>query len=173
MDDRPGARTLVMLRHAKSSWDYDVADHDRPLSGRGERDAKAAGQLLGRRHLLPDLVICSSAARTRQTWAGAISGGASSRDVRYTRAVYGAWVPELVGLLRQAPDDVRTLLLLGHAPGIPDLVSYLCTRTRSSAWAQLDAKYPTSGLAVASVPGAWRDLGRACAELVSFDIPRG
>ena len=61
-------RTLVPVRHAKSSWDYDVDDHERPLSGRGRRDAEALGQLLSQRSLRPDLVFCSTATRTRQTW---------------------------------------------------------------------------------------------------------
>ena len=61
-------RTLVIVRHAKSSWDYDVDDHERPLSARGRRDAEALGRLLSQRSLRPDLVFCSTATRTRQTW---------------------------------------------------------------------------------------------------------
>ena len=82
-------------------------------------------------------------------------------------------MPELVGLVRRRRTRCRTLLLLGHAPGIPDLVEHLCVRTDSADWAQLDQKYPTSGLVVINVPGPWREVGNFRAELVSFAIPRG
>ena len=75
-------RTLVIVRHAKSSWDYDVDDHERPLSARGRRDAEALGRLLSQRSLRPDLVFCSTATRTRQTWEYARAGGASAGEVR-------------------------------------------------------------------------------------------
>ena len=65
------------------------------------------------------------------------------------------------------------MLLLGHSPGIPDLVEHLCVRTDSADWTQLDQKYPTSGVAVVAVPGPWRELGSSSAELTAFAIPRG
>jgi phosphohistidine phosphatase len=168
-----GGRTLIAVRHAKSSWDHDVEDHDRPLSGRGRRDADALGRLLVQRALRPDLVLCSTAARTRETWERAHAVGATAGEVRLVRGIYHAWVPELVRLLRQTPDDVATVLLLGHSPGVPDLVEHICIRTDSADWAQLDQKYPTSGVAVANVPVPWRELGSSTADLVAFAIPRG
>ena len=171
--DPPAGRTLVAVRHAKSSWDHDVEDHDRPLSGRGRRDADALGRLLVQRALIPDLVLCSTATRTRETWERAQAVGATAGEVRLVRGIYHAWVPELVRLLRQVPDELVTVLLLGHSPGIPDLVEHICVRTDSPAWAQLDQKYPTSGLAVVNVPVPWRELGRSSAHLVTFAIPRG
>jgi phosphohistidine phosphatase len=93
--------------------------------------------------------------------------------VVYERAIYHAWVPELVGLVRQTPDAVSTLLMIGHAPGIPDLVEHLCVRTDSADWAQLDHKFPTSGLVVIKVPGPWPEIGKGRAELASFTVPRG
>ncbi len=171
--DSSGARTLIAVRHAKSSWEHDVEDHDRPLSGRGRRDADALGRLLAQRSLEPDLVLCSTAARTRETWERAHAAGATAGEVRLVRGIYHAWVPELVRLLRQTPDEVSTVLLLGHSPGIPDLVEHICVRTDSADWAQLDQKYPTSGVAVVRVPGPWRELGRSTADLADFAIPRG
>jgi phosphohistidine phosphatase len=168
-----GGRTLIAVRHAKSSWDHDVEDHDRPLSGRGRRDADALGRLLVQRGLIPDLVLCSTATRTRETWERAQAVGASAGEVRLVRGIYHAWVPELVRLVRQTPDELATVLLLGHSPGIPDLVEHICIRTDSADWAQLDQKYPTSGLAVVNVPCPWRELGSSTADLVTFAIPRG
>ena len=168
-----GGRTLLAVRHAKSSWDHDVEDHDRPLSGRGRRDADALGRLLVQRGLAPDLVLCSTATRTRETWERAHAVGATAGEVRLVRGIYHAWVPELVRLVRQTPDELGTVLLLGHSPGIPDLVEHICIRTDSADWAQLDQKYPTSGLAVVNVPCPWRELGTSTADLVTFAIPRG
>jgi phosphohistidine phosphatase len=165
--------TLIAVRHAKSSWDFDLEDHDRPLSGRGRRDADAIGRLLTQRSLRPDLVLCSTSERTQETWKRAAAVGAEAGDVRLERGIYHAWVPELVRLIRALPEEVSTVLMLGHAPGIPDLVEHLCQRTGSADWAQLDAKYPTSGVAIISVPGPWRSIGQGRAELVSFTVPRG
>ena len=166
-------RTLVLVRHAKSSWDYDVDDHERPLSARGRRDAEALGRLLSQRSLTPDLVFCSTATRTRQTWEYAKAGGASAGEVQYLREIYHAWVPELLTLIRDVPNEIRTLLVLGHAPGIPDLVEHLCVRTDSPDWTQMDSKFPTSALGVVKVPGPWAELGKGRAELDSFVVPRG
>jgi phosphohistidine phosphatase len=166
-------RTLVLVRHGKSSWDLDVDDHERPLSARGRRDAEAIGRWLSERSLRPDLVLCSTAFRTKQTWEYAMAGGATAGEVQYRREVYHAWVPELLALVREVPDEIHTLLVLGHAPGIPDLVEHVCVRTQSRDWAQMDSKFPTSGLAVVSVPGPWSELGKARAELASFAVARG
>jgi phosphohistidine phosphatase len=167
------ARTLVIVRHAKSSWEFDVDDHERPLSARGRRDAEAMGRLLSQQSLHPDLVLCSTATRTRQTWEHAKAGGASAGEIRYLREIYHAWVPELLTIIRDIPDEIHTLLVLGHAPGIPDLVEHLCIRTDSPDWTRMDSKFPTSALAVVKVPGAWAKLGKDRAELGSFVVPRG
>jgi phosphohistidine phosphatase len=166
-------RTLVIVRHAKSSWDFDVDDHERPLSGRGRRDAEALGQLLSQRSLGPDLVLCSTATRTRQTWEYAKAGGATAGEVQYLRGIYHAWVPELLAMIREVPDQIHTLLVLGHAPGIPDLVEHICVRTDSPDWTQMDSKFPTSALAIVNVPGPWSELGKDRAELGGFLVPRG
>jgi phosphohistidine phosphatase len=166
-------RTLVLVRHGKSSWDFDVDDHERPLSGRGRRDAEALGRLLDQLSLRPDLVFCSTATRTRQTWEFAKAGGATAAEIQYLREIYHAWVPELVTIIRDVPDEIHTLLVLGHAPGIPDLVEHLCVRTDSPDWIQMDSKFPTSALAVVNVPGPWGELGKGRAELASFIVPRG
>lgn len=172
MDTDPG-RTLVLVRHAKSSWDLDVEDADRPLSGRGRRDARAIGELLASRSLRPDLVLCSTATRTRQTWQGASEGGVGCREVRYERSIYHAWVPELIALIRAVPESVHTLLMLGHAPGIPDLVGHLAARERDSTlWARLDAKFPTAAVALLAIPGAWADVGKGRAQLADYQVAR-
>ena len=166
-------RTLVLVRHGKSSWDLDVDDHERPLSARGRRDAEAIGRFLSEHSMRPDLVYCSTATRTRQTWECAMAGGATAKEVQYRREIYQAWVPELLKLIRSAPEEINSLLVLGHAPGVPDLVEYICVRTQSKDWAQLDNKFPTSGLAVVNVPGPWNELGKDRPGFDSFVVARG
>ncbi len=171
--DASGPRTLVLVRHAKSSWDLDVDDHDRPLSGRGRRDAQAIGRWLTDQRVRPDLVLCSSAARTRETWARTAASGLTDVPVRLESSLYRAWVPELVTMLRGLPDAVSTALLVGHAPGVPDLVEHLCPRTDAEDWNRLEAKFPTSGVALVEVPGAWTEIGKGRARLRQFAVPRG
>jgi phosphohistidine phosphatase len=167
-------RTLVLLRHAKSSWDTDEPDHERPLAPRGRRDAKAVGQYLAAQGLRPDVVLCSTARRTRQTWDQAVKGGAKGGDVRYLDEIYDASVTELVEVLHDAPADARSILLLGHAPGIPRLMDYLAIRRSDSpVWERAEQDFPTSGLAVLELESPWSDIGEAVAELTAFEAPRG
>jgi phosphohistidine phosphatase len=163
--DGPGGspRTLFLLRHAKSSWDHPVGDHDRPLSGRGVRDARALGRLIAERGWWPDLVLCSSALRARQTWQQAAAAGAGAREVRFTERVYAAMADELLDLIREAPDELRSLMIIGHGPGLPALADQLC--------GPLNRKYATSGLAVLRVGQPWSALDRA--DLMAFELPRG
>jgi phosphohistidine phosphatase len=173
-EPEPADRTLVLVRHAKSSWDLDVDDHERPLSGRGRRDALAIGQELKRRDIIPDLLLCSTAVRTRQTWEQADRGGAQALEVRYVPEIYHAWVPELISIIRGLPDSASTVLMLGHAPGIPDLVQFLAARDSGSPhWARLDEKFPTAALAILAISGPWSDVGRSRARLAAFEVARG
>ena len=112
-------RMLVLVRHGKSSWDLDVDDHERPLSARGRRDAEAIGRFLSERSLRPDLVYCSTATRTRQTWECAMAGGATAGEVQYRREIYQAWVPELMKLIRTCASRDQHLAGAWTCPGHP------------------------------------------------------
>jgi phosphohistidine phosphatase len=122
----PPTRTLVLLRHAKSAWPDGVPDHDRPLAGRGRRDAPAAGRWLRATGHVPGQVVCSTAQRARQTWQLAESGlmegqAGSAPRVGFERQVYGASAADLLGLIRQTPTDIESLLLVGHEPAMSGL----------------------------------------------------
>lgn len=166
--------TLYLLRHAKSSWDEPLPDHERPLSTRGVRDARAAGHLLAVRGWRPDLVLCSTAVRTRQTWQRAHAAGADAGEVRYVEEIYAASADRLITLVRATAEEVGSLMLIGHAPGLPDLAESLGRRPEpGDAWARMDAKYPTAGLTVLQVPASWADTAPGRAELDAFEVPRG
>ncbi|MFF3399947.1 SixA phosphatase family protein [Streptomyces sp. NPDC002659] len=166
-------RRLVVLRHAKSAWPDDVADYERPLAPRGRRDAPAAGRWLREADCVPDLALCSTARRTRRTWdlASAEFGGTTPviHDVR----LYGATEAELLDVVREAPAHVRTLLLVGHNPGLQDLVLMLAGEADGVALERTRTKFPTSAIAVLRVPGAWSDLDEGAARLTEMVVPRG
>lgn len=111
-------RRLILLRHAKSAWPGDVADHERPLAPRGRRDAPAAGRWLRKAGLAPDLVLCSTARRARETWQLAEENLGADPETVFEQRVYGASSAELLDLARQTPADIGTLLIVGHDPAM-------------------------------------------------------
>ncbi|MFE1447678.1 SixA phosphatase family protein [Streptomyces olivaceoviridis] len=166
-------RRLVVLRHAKSAWPEGVEDHRRPLAPRGLRDAPAAGRALAA-GTLPDLALCSTAVRARRTWELASAEWATPPPVRYDRRLYAAGVPELLEVVREAPPEVRTLLLIGHNPGLEELVLTLAADGLDDSLDRVRAKFPTSAIAVLAWHGAdWPALSPGAALLTSFTVPRG
>ncbi|MBI1376043.1 MAG: histidine phosphatase family protein [Frankiales bacterium] len=180
----PGpARTLVVLRHAKSAYPPGVPDHDRPLSPRGVADARATGAWLRDRFPALDHVVVSSARRTRGTWTlvAAEVGyiGAAGYDVAspgpltVDPRVYDATADELLTVLRELPDRVATAVLVGHNPGCEDLVRLLAGERDPDAAAALDVKYPTAGAAVLETRVPWAALAPGDARLAEFVVNRG
>ncbi|MFN3688990.1 SixA phosphatase family protein [Salinarimonas sp.] len=140
-------RRLILLRHAKSDWPHGLDDHERPLAARGRRDAPRMGAYLAAEMLLPDLALVSSAARTRETWA-LVAPALGPVEVREEPRIYEASSERLLGIVRETPDVVRTLMLVGHNPGMEDLAMGLVGHGDRYAFARLREKYPTCGLAV-------------------------
>jgi phosphohistidine phosphatase len=166
-------RTLVLLRHAKAVPPETMPDLDRPLADRGRADATAAGRYLVAQGIEADLVLCSPSVRTRETWECAAEAGAIATDIWYDRRVYNADTDELLGVLRDVPADALTVVLVGHAPGIPWLADELALDGTSPARAELTQKYPTAGLTVLHLTTRWSDLAPDDADLVDYVIPRG
>jgi phosphohistidine phosphatase len=165
-------RTLVLLRHGKSAYPPGVSDHDRPLAPRGRREAALAGQWIMRNAPTLDYILCSSAARTRQTLeaTGLVT---PTVLVDVSSSIYEAYPEELLELITAAPQADRTLLLVGHAPGVPGLAEALAgPGSNTEALQSMDAKFPTSALAVLEVDGAWSDVGDGTGRLVDFVVPR-
>jgi phosphohistidine phosphatase len=163
-------RTLVLMRHAKSDYPAGVADHDRPLAARGIREAALAGDWL--RSTLPaiDAVLCSTAARTRET----LDRTGIAAPVNYLQQLYDATVGAMLDQINRVDDDVATLLVVGHEPTVSQVALGLAARPASStdAVGRIEMKFPTSGIAVLKVPAGWSALELNGAELVSFHVPR-
>ncbi|GGW44699.1 phosphoglycerate mutase [Streptomyces lucensis JCM 4490] len=177
MIERAGAgplRRLVVLRHAKSAWPEGVEDHRRPLAPRGLRDAPAAGRALAEAGGLPDLALCSTAVRARRTWELASAQWGTPPPVRYDRRLYAAGVPGLLQVVREVPGEVETLLLVGHNPGLEDLVLELAGDGLDDALERVRTKFPTAAIAVLTWRGTgWPALAPGAALLTSFLVPRG
>ncbi len=164
-------KRLYLLRHAKSSWDDPtLADHDRPLAPRGRRAAKVMAKHLGRKGIAPELVLCSPSRRTRQTLTRIAPSMGKSADVQIEHGLYAASAPVLLEVLHEVPDEVESVMLIGHNPGIQDLA--LSLARAGSKRARVRSKFPTAALATLEHNGSWRELAPGSAELVSFVKPK-
>jgi len=163
------AHTLILMRHAKSSWKTAEPDHRRPLTNRGARDAALAGQILAGYTI--DTVLSSSSMRTRQTWQSAELGGARCDHVTFTDDLYGCWPQAVVDLVQQLDEGVGTALVLGHEPTMSELIGSLAEPSELAD--EASSHFPTCGLAVLEVPNGWAALTAGSAVLSRFEIPRG
>ena len=166
-------RRLFLLRHAKSNWDdASLRDEERPLAKRGRRAAALLQQHLRARDVRVDLVLCSPARRTRETWEGVCAGLHSDPDVRFVPAVYEATSSELLDQLRDVAPSVGSVLIIGHNPGIETLAAELISGGKAGALARLRDGFVTGGFATLSLDSAWADLDRGGAKLEDYLRPR-
>ncbi|MGA9159386.1 MAG: histidine phosphatase family protein [Actinomycetota bacterium] len=161
---------LLLLRHAKSSWDDPaLSDHERPLAARGHRAADRMAEHLRSEIPDADLILCSSALRTRETLQR-MASAFGDPEVAVEDGLYGASDEELLDRLHGVPDRFETVALIGHNPGIWDLAT-----TVAGSGTELDrmhSKFPTGALAVLEFDGRWGDLAPGGARLASFVTPK-
>jgi phosphohistidine phosphatase len=173
MTGAPGRRQLYLLRHAKSSWDDPgVDDHDRPLAGRGEKALARMREHLARAAAGPELVLCSSARRTRMTLDGIADALPADVDIEVEDGLYAATGGALLSRLHQVPDDVGRVMLIGHNPGLEDLALLLVGAGDPSTRARMATKFPTGALATLGFDGPWAALDADGATLEGFVVPR-
>jgi phosphohistidine phosphatase len=167
-------KTLSLLRHAKSSWDDPVErDFDRPLNGRGHRAARRMGEWLKESGLRFDRVLASPALRIKQTIEGVEAGLEERLRPGFDKRIYMASAASLFDLIRDTPDDSAHLLLIGHNPGLEDLLLLATEGDPSSLRAEAEAKYPTATFASIELPVAkWAAIEEGGARLVQFVRPR-
>lgn len=167
---------IVIVRHAKSDWsDWSLTDHDRPLAPRG---IKALGRM--RDHLdggtPPDLVLCSSARRTRDTLEGIRGALPDDVEIHVEDDLYDASAASLVDRLRRIDDTTRSVMLVGHNPSLHDLAVELVgdqggPRNEANR-ERLVTKFPTGAIATVSFDAAWAGIDAGCADLDDFFTPR-
>ena len=163
MDSTPhGHRTLLLLRHAKSDWSGHESDPDRPLAKRGRRQAREAGQWLSTSDHAVELAVVSPATRAASTWRLVAEELEVAPPTRVDDRVYAASGSQLLDLVRELPDELRTVVLVGHNPGVEDLVALLTGRRVSM---------PTSAFAVIALTGSWASAGNASAPIRAWGRP--
>ncbi len=167
-------RRLLLLRHAKSSWeDRALDDHDRPLAPRGKRAAKRMGKYLVQHGPAPSLALCSSARRTRETLERLIATFHRPPEVVHARELYLASLEEMLGRIRQVSDSHAVLLVVGHNPTTQALALHLCGRGDRAARARMRAKISTGALAELCFDAVgWAGIEPASGELRAFRTPK-
>ncbi|WP_421913666.1 SixA phosphatase family protein [Mesorhizobium sp.] len=167
-------RQLLLLRHAKSSWDdSDLTDFDRPLSGRGLKTAPLIGRELSRRGWLPRMALVSPALRTRDTWRLVAAELPAKVPAEFFRALYDASAGDILDLLRQADNSTANLLVVGHNPGLEELARLLSgPGSKTSALQTLTEKFPTAALARFVINHDWSALAPGSAELTHCLRPK-
>jgi phosphohistidine phosphatase len=173
--DHPSYRhNLIVMRHAKSDWTNGLADVSRPLSERGLRDSVAAGHWFETSDIEPDLVLVSPSARTQQTWELIAEQLSWSPTAVIDRRIYAADPNTLVQIVRELPEEVGTVVMVGHNPGCEVLVSDLAgPDSNAAAFDRLASKYRTLGTARLGVPNGWADVAVDGCDLLDFVAPRG
>jgi phosphohistidine phosphatase len=167
------SRTLYLLRHAKSSWDdAGLSDHDRPLAPRGQRALKKLAAHVREAGIAPELVLCSTAARTRAT-IDPLRKALGDPEIRYLPELYAAWDDALLDIVRNVEPKPRSLLLVGHNPGLQSLAVRLAGSGDGELRRRLEEKLPTGALVTLTFrAGSWADIGPGSGKLTGYVVPR-
>ena len=166
-------KLVYLLRHAKAAaGEPGQDDHARPLSGRGRRAADRIGDALAERGEPPQVVLCSSSQRTRETLDRVLARLSARPRVVTLSELYLADASTLLAYLQALPDELERALMVGHHPGIADLAGMLAAEGSRDAKRRLAEKFPTAGLAILELDSArWSEIG-AGGTLVAFMLPR-
>ncbi|GGZ29284.1 SixA phosphatase family protein [Streptomyces nitrosporeus] len=166
-------RRIVLLRHAKAEWSQQ-SDHERPLAERGRKDAPVAGRRLADSGIAFGLALCSTAARTRETWKLAVHEFPRRPRTVYEERLYEASVGELIALFNEVSDDIRDLLVIGHNPGVHGVADTLAGRAEGDALTRMTRDgFSTAAYAVVEFPGTWKSLEPGVGKLAEYWTPNG
>jgi phosphohistidine phosphatase len=165
-------RYLLLLRHAKSDWNAGAAsDFERPLSKRGRKDARRLGRWMREEALVPDCVVVSPARRARETALRVCRElSIPEQGIDFEPRLYEADVAALLAVLAQCPQTCNNVMLVGHNPGLADLLAWLWGET--IALPEDGKLMPTATLARLRMPRDWRRLERGCGRTVVLTRPR-
>jgi phosphohistidine phosphatase len=167
-------RTIFLLRHGKSSWkDTSLDDFDRPLAGRGRRAASAMGRFLKSEHIEPALILCSPAARTRETLSLMQEKFGTAVPIRFEKGIYMAEAPLLLRRLRGLSDSLPSVMIIGHNPSLEQLALLLVGDGGDEEETRLKRlmaeKFPTGTLAeIAAAVEHWHEVAAGCGRLKRF-----
>lgn len=169
----PDQKRLIVLRHGKAAYPP-LPDHERPLADRGNTEAPVAGRWLIEQDLYPEVILTSDAVRTRQTTTWVINELGDKAPTPYLDSrLYLASASQVLSVINETEEQVRTLMVVGHMPWVQELGMRLAS-VDSDEKAVLDMaeRYPTLGLMVFTIPGEWASLDGRDADMTHFVIPR-
>jgi phosphohistidine phosphatase len=163
---------LLLLRHGKAASPDGIDDGDRPLTGRGRDASRRMGLYLAQQGLVPDLALVSAARRAQETWSlaePALAGVPARSDAR----IYEAPPDRLLAVVREVTPEIGTLLMVGHNPGLEELLRMLLSREERYAAAATMAKFPTAALAAVDLAAStWRAVTPGSGSLHRFVTPK-
>jgi phosphohistidine phosphatase len=144
-------KTLLIMRHAKSSWKHpDLADKDRPLNKKGEKDAPHMGKVLKHEDVIPQIIFTSTAARASKTAEAVAEKIGYKKEIIYMDSLYLAEPSAIVEALQDTPDDIKRVLVVGHNPGVEGLAQILTGKVDSLS---------TSAITCIKLPiDTWKEL---------------
>lgn len=160
-------KTLFILRHAKSSWDNpELSDHDRPLNNRGKKNAPEMGKRLRKKEILPDLLLSSTAVRAFSTAKKVANEvGYPKSKIIETRELYHAEIEDLMDIVRMQNDSVKSLMIVGHNPGLTDFANYVADAGINNI--------PTAGIVAVRFPiELWYQVKPQSGIVLFFDYPK-
>ncbi|HEX8495261.1 MAG TPA: histidine phosphatase family protein [Pyrinomonadaceae bacterium] len=158
-------KTLFLLRHAKSSWkDASLPDFERPLNKRGRQAAPLIGKFMRKQKVRPNLILCSPAERARQTIALVGEAANFKAELRYDERIYEANIARLLSVISQIDEDAGRVLIVGHNPGLEELLEFLTGEVRHM---------PTAALAHITLNiERWADASEQSGELAQLVRPK-
>jgi len=163
---------LMLLRHAKAARAPQYDDFDRPLEERGREGASLMGKFIFAEAVKPEAALVSSACRTRETW-DVIARYLGGIVPQYSRALYLASPETILENIHSVGPEVRTLLVVGHNPGLALLAAALVGKGDAAQISAMRSKFPTSALATIDFDvERWQDVGAGQGELISFMVPK-
>lgn len=166
-------KRLILFRHAKSEWPDGVADHERPLSDRGRKAAPVMGVYLQKQKLVPDLALVSTARRAQETWTRTSKALQATVPVLSTRNIYEAEPDKILDAIKSTAPEVRTLIVVGHNPGLEELAKKLMKDLGGEAGTRMREKFPTAAIAVLSFEvDSWQDVTPQTGSLDRFVTPK-
>ena len=167
-------KRLAILRHAKSSWDDPgLDDFNRPLNTRGWKAARRMGRELKQRGITFDLVMSSPAARTRETIDGVQEKYDFAAPIEFESRLYGASEATLLELVRALDEAVKAPLIVGHNPGLEELIAELTRDDRKGYRRRVAGKFPTGALVIVELPaGRWAEVEAGSGKIVELIVPK-
>lgn len=165
-------KRLLLLRHGKADRHSAGGDRERPLTGRGRKDARIIGEFLVGEGITPELAVASTARRAKQTLELALEAFPQHVTHLIENSIYMATAEHLLDILRRSPDRISTLLVVGHNPGFAELAEALAGEGEPAQLQEMRTKFPTAALAILDFASAsWADVGRGAARLFRFVTP--